>query len=76
VERAEGTWNVTESYALEEGVLCSKMDNKSIILPEAAARASKPTERSWNVYENKGSAWKESERSWNVIENKGAYTFL
>ena len=63
------------SYAFVAGVLCSKMDDKSIIRSGTAAHAPKLTERSWNVYENKGSAWKGSELSLNLIENKGTYTF-
>ena len=65
-----------DSYAFVDGVLWSKVDNKSIIRSETAAHAPKLTERSWNVYENKGPEWEESERSLNVIENKVTYTSL
>jgi hypothetical protein len=37
---------------------------------KARKHASKLTERSWNVHENKGSLWKTWERSGNVYENK------
>jgi hypothetical protein len=45
---------------------------------QAAALQSKEnslklTERSGNVYENKGSLWKTRERSGNVYENTGSY---
>jgi hypothetical protein len=40
---------------------------------EAGKEFLKLTERSGNVYENKGPLWKSRARSWNLYENKGAY---
>jgi hypothetical protein len=48
-------------------------DKKSMFSNDAAKNSLKLSERSWNVYENKGPLWNTSERSWNLIENKGAY---
>ena len=59
------------SYAVVGDVLHSKMDTKSVIRSGMTEHASKLTERSGNVYENKGTVWKEPEQSGNVIENKG-----
>jgi len=38
--------------------LCFKVDNKSIVQPGRGTHASRLTERSLNVYENKGMLWK------------------
>ena len=38
-----------------------------------ALEVTKKTERTGNVYENKGGLWKKLERTGNVIENKGSY---
>jgi len=52
-----------------------KTDKQSDISAEAMENSSKFTERSLNVYENKGSLLKTREPSWNVIGNKGCYAF-
>jgi hypothetical protein len=46
-------------------------DNKSMVGGKAKKEFLKMTERSLNVYENKGPLWKTRERSWNVYENTG-----
>jgi hypothetical protein len=40
---------------------------------ELKVGATKLTERTGNIYENKGSLWKTKRRSGDVIENKGTY---
>jgi hypothetical protein len=50
-------------------------DRQSEILAEVMKHSSKFTERSLNVYENKGSLLKTQEPSWNIIGNKGCYAF-
>jgi hypothetical protein len=51
------------SYVSLVGVVCSEMDTKSTIQSKMPEHASKLTERSLNVHENKGSAWKEREEA-------------
>ena len=66
---------------------CAKRDEKPAI-GEVAPRtessslhgkqvndSTKKTERTGNVYENKGPLWKTWERPGNVYENKGSYPF-
>jgi hypothetical protein len=50
-------------------------DKQSVSARELKENSSKLSERTGNVYENKGPLWKTSERSGNVIENKGTYEY-
>jgi hypothetical protein len=53
-------------------LVCYAKAKKSTATGNAKENSPKLTERSLNVYENKGPLWKTSERSLNLYENKVA----
>jgi hypothetical protein len=64
------TWGRTASW--KTGLMLRKPLPRSPISLTEGTRHSNSTERSGNVYENKGSRPKTSGQSWNLYENTGA----